>query len=116
MSHKILIADDHRDSAESLALLLQFLGHETRFALDGQEALRVAEQFHPDVIILDINMPKLDGYGVTMRLRELHDGEQQIIAMTAADKLETSEKAEQAGFDNWLVKPVDLEVLQRLMA
>ncbi len=70
-AHRILVADDNADSAESMALLLGFDGHEVRCATDGVEALRLYEEFRPDVVVLDISMPLMDGYEVARRIRAL---------------------------------------------
>jgi PAS domain S-box-containing protein len=115
--HCILVADDNKDAAATLALLLKLLGHETRTAHDGIEALEVAEKFRPDVVLLDIGMPRLNGYDTARRLRQESWGrELLIVALTGwgqeADRLRSSS----AGFDLHLVKPVDVAEIQRLLA
>jgi PAS domain S-box-containing protein len=116
-SQRILVADDNKDAATTLALLLKLLGHETRTANDGIEALEVAGQFRPDVVLLDIGMPRLNGYDTARRLREEPWGrELLLVALTGwgqeADRLKSSS----AGFDLHLVKPVDVADIQRLLA
>ncbi len=115
MKHKILIADDHRDTAETLAAVLEFLGHEVRCAFDGGQALRLASDFKPDVVVLDINMPVANGYEVAQQLRAQEQGRQLIIAMTGASPRETADKAKDAGFDVHLTKPVDIDVIENVL-
>ena len=76
---RILVVDDNRDAAASLAMMLSLLGHDTRMAHDGLEALEQAEAFRPDVILLDIGLPKLNGYDVCRRIRENPWGQGMII-------------------------------------
>ena len=114
---KILVADDDQDSAESLAMLLQMMGHEVRSALNGLEALAVAAAFEPDLIVLDIGMPGLDGYEVCRRIRQQAWGRVVVIAaLTGWSRDEDKARSEQAGFDRFLVKPVDPKVLEDLIA
>jgi two-component system CheB/CheR fusion protein len=116
---RILVVDDNYDAGNCLALLLNRFGHETRLAEDGLEGLEVAEAFRPDVILLDIGMPRLNGYEAARRLRELPWGtEVRLIALTGWGQEEDRKKSRAAGFDAHLVKPVDqatlLETLARL--
>lgn len=116
-SSRILVADDNVDSAESMALLLNLLGHEVRTAHDGLEALTLAKEFLPTVILLDIGMPKLNGYETCRQLREQPWGEEAtIIAMTGWGQDEDRRRSQEAGFTHHLVKPVDPAVLQKLLA
>jgi CheY-like chemotaxis protein len=113
---RILVADDNEDAAMSLALILSMLGHETRTARNGLEALEIAEQFQPEVVLLDIGMPKLNGYDTARRLRQKTDGAQLLlVALTGwgqeADRLRSTD----AGFDSHLIKPVDVAQIQRLL-
>lgn len=115
---RILIADDNHDAADSMAMVLEFLGYETCTAYDGQQAVDQARTFSPDVVILDINMPVMDGYAAASALR-MTGGERVIlVALTGASAIETPDKARQHGFDAHFSKPLagdDLEaVLQRL--
>lgn len=114
-THKILIADDHPDIAETLATLLAFFGHEVRCAFNGEQALKMADEFEPDVVILDINMPIADGYQVARTLRATRNGKQLIIAMTGASHRETAQKAQDAGFDVHMTKPVSVEEIESLL-
>ena len=113
---RILVVDDNVDAASTLDLLLRSLGHETRVAHDGAKALDIAAEFRPEVILLDIGMPGLDGYEVARRLRAMNHGQTfRIVAVTGwgqeADRMKTKE----AGFDLHLVKPVDLGVLEKVL-
>jgi len=115
---RILITDDNRDSAESLAMLLQLSGHEARTAADGEEALAAAQAFRPEVIFLDIGLPRgMDDYEVARRLRQLAGLETAVlVAMTGYGQDEDRERSRKAGFDHHLVKPADLEQVGRLLS
>jgi two-component system CheB/CheR fusion protein len=119
MSHtsRILVADDNHDSAESLGMLLELAGHQVRLAYDGQEALDAAGLFLPDVMLLDIGLPKLDGFEVASRLRQdpRYDG-MLLVAVTGYGTDGDRERARAAGFDHHLVKPVDPKELRELIA
>jgi CheY-like chemotaxis protein len=116
MAHRILVADDNKDAAATLALLLKLLGHETRVANDGVEALEVAGQFRPDVVLLDIGMPKLNGYDTARRLRQESWGrELLLVALTGWGQEGDRLKSSSAGFDLHLVKPVNVAEIQRLL-
>ena len=99
----------------SLAMLLKMWGHETRLAFDGTEALQVAEEYQPDVVVLDIGLPGLDGYEVARRLRGQIDGAHILIAaVTGYGQEQDRSRSQQAGFDAHLVKPVVLAALHAL--
>jgi CheY-like chemotaxis protein len=112
---KILIADDHQDTAETLAGVMAFLGHEVRCAFDGGQALGLASEFEPDVVMLDINMPVADGYEVARSLRATGRGRLLIIAMTGARSIETAQKAKDAGFDVHMTKPVAIADIEGIL-
>lgn len=113
---KILVVDDNKDSAESLATLLMLSGHEARTAFDGLSALEEAQTFLPDVMLLDIGLPKLDGYEVAHRLREGPERHRMLLlAMTGYGQEEDRRRTRDAGFDHHLVKPVDLDKLRELL-
>jgi CheY-like chemotaxis protein len=120
MSHtplRVLVVDDNHDGADSLLLILQAYGHEARAAYDGESALRLARSFRPDVVLLDIGMPGLDGYEVARRLRRdegLHDA--LLVALSGWGEEEARRLSAEAGFDVYLLKPADLGQLQRLLA
>ena len=116
-SRRILIVDDNQDAATSLARILELLGHETRVAFDGVEALEAAETFEPDVAILDIGMPGLNGYEACRRMRERPwAGGTSFIALTGWGQEQDKRRASEAGFAFHLVKPVDSQDLDRLLA
>lgn len=105
---RILIVDDNRDAASSLATMMQLMGNETCTAYEGDEAVRVADEFRPDVILLDIGLPKLSGYEVCRCIRrQSWGGRTVIIALTGWGQDDDKRKAKDAGFDHHLVKPVD---------
>lgn len=116
-SRRILIADDNRDGAESLALLLQLSGHQVHVAHTGVESLDMALRLRPEIAILDIGMPGLNGYEVARRIRrERWSAQIVLIAVTGWGQLDDKREALAAGFDHHLTKPVDPEVLERLFA
>lgn len=87
VSRKILIADDNHDAAVSLGMLLELMGHETRMAHDGAEAVEIAEHFHPDVVLLDLGMPKLDGYEAARRIAARPWARSSVlVAVTGGDR------------------------------
>ncbi|HEV2845980.1 MAG TPA: response regulator, partial [Thermoanaerobaculia bacterium] len=113
---RILVVDDNQDSADSMVMMLQLLGNDVRIAHDGVEAVKAAEQFRPQVILMDIGMPKLNGYDATRRIREQPWGrEMVIIALTGWGQEADRAKSREAGCDGHLVKPVDLSDLKKLL-
>jgi signal transduction histidine kinase/DNA-binding response OmpR family regulator len=113
---RILIVDDNRDSAESLAMLLRVRGHEVRTAYDGRKSLGVAEEYRPDVVILDIGLPGLDGYTVARALRaQAAFRDALLVALTGYGAEEDRRACYRSGFDAHLVKPVDLVPLLGLL-
>ena len=106
-SQRILVADDNRDAAEALSLQLQLAGHDVRTAHDGIEALTVAKTFDPEIVLLDIGMPKMDGYEVARQLR-LRPSSRRVtlIALTGWGQQQDRDRTADAGFDAHLVKPV----------
>jgi CheY-like chemotaxis protein len=116
-SLSILVVDDNRDVAESLALLLEMDGHQVQIANDGQAALEMARSVRPDVILLDIGLPGMDGYAVAKALRQSPELKQmQLFALTGYGQPEDREKSLVAGFNEHLVKPTDFEKLRKLLA
>jgi CheY-like chemotaxis protein len=115
---RILIVDDNDDAAMSIAELLAELGHEVRVAHDGPSALDQARRFRPEVCLLDIGLPVMDGYELARRLREsraLPEGAR-IIAVTGYGQDADRRRSTEAGFSAHVVKPVDLEVLTHVVA
>jgi signal transduction histidine kinase len=116
-STRILVADDNEDGVETLKLLLTMLGNEVCTARDGVEALEAAKNFEPSIAILDLGMPRVDGYEAARRIRELPGAAaMKLIALTGWGQQEAQRRSREAGYDHHLVKPVDLDVLQRLLA
>jgi signal transduction histidine kinase/ActR/RegA family two-component response regulator len=114
---RILVADDNRDAATSLALLLEMEGHDVRRAYDGVEAVAIADEFRPDVALLDIGMPRLDGYGAARELRGREWAKDMLLlALTGWGQNEDKRLAREAGFDRHLTKPVDPDILRNLVA
>jgi PAS domain S-box-containing protein len=114
---RVLVVDDSRDGAASLAMMLSLWGHDTRTAHDGLEAIELAEAFRPEVVLLDIGLPKLNGYDTCRRIREQAWGKGMVmVAVTGYGQEEDKKKAEAAGFDYHLTKPLAPEALQRLLA
>lgn len=108
--------DDNRDSAELLAVLLEHDGHETRLAADGLEALERAAPFAPEIVLLDIGLPKLNGYETCRRLRALKPDEVvTIVALSGWGQAEDRRRWHDAGFDAHLVKPVEYQALTALL-
>jgi CheY-like chemotaxis protein len=107
---RILVADDNRDAAASLATLLALDGHEIRVAHDGSVAVEAAEAFRPDIVLLDIGMPKLNGYEVAQRIRAAPWGQSMmLIAVTGWGQSEDKRRAHEAGFNQHFTKPLDLD-------
>ena len=114
---RILVVDDNRDAAATLALLLELTGHDVRTAHDGLEALAMASEFRPDVVLLDIGLPKLNGYEVARRIRRQPRGQGVVlIAITGWGQEEDKRQSQDAGFDQHIVKPVDPGTLLKLLA
>ena len=114
---RVLVVDDNRDAAISLTMLLQMAGHETRTAHDGVEALDAAAAFRPDFVLLDIGLPKLNGYEVARKIRGEPWGKDiALIALSGWGQDEDRRKSREAGFDGHLIKPVDYATLTKLLA
>ena len=112
---KVLIAEDNCDGAESLQRLIQTWGHHAEAMHDGLQAVQFAEVFEPDVAILDINMPVMDGYTAARLLRRAH-AQVLLIAMTGSAHVETPLRAREAGFHHHFEKPIDLTELKALLS
>jgi PAS domain S-box-containing protein len=116
-TNRILIADDNRDAAESMGMLLRLMGNDVRTVFDGMEAVEEAETFRPDVILLDIGMPKLNGYEAARRIRQKGWSQgTKLVALTGWGREDDKHKAAEAGFDRHFTKPIDPAVLERLIA
>lgn len=116
VKRRILVVDDNRDGAESLAMMLQLVGTEIAMAHDGDEAIEQAERFWPDLILMDVGMPHMDGLEATRRIREQTWGRRAtIIALTGWGQDADRERSRAAGCDAHLVKPVNLSELEKVM-
>jgi PAS domain S-box-containing protein len=116
-SLRILVVDDNRDAADSLTRLLRLMGNDTRTAYDGVQGVAVAEEFRPDVVLLDIGLPKLNGYEACRRIREQPWGKKAIIiAVTGLGQHDDRRSSHDAGFDHHMVKPADPQELMKLLA
>ncbi len=114
---RILVVDDNHDSALSMAMMLSIMGHDTRTAHDGESAVETAEAFQPEVVLLDIGLPKLNGYEVAQRIREKPWGAAMyLIAVTGWGQDVDRQRAEAAGFDAHLTKPASPDDIRRLLA
>ena len=113
---RILVVDDNRDSADSLTLILGMLGNEVRTAYDGVEAVESAAAFRPELVFLDIGLPRLNGYDAARRIRQQPGGATMtLVALTGWGQEDDRRRSREAGFDHHLVKPVDPLELERLL-
>lgn len=114
---RILVVDDNKDSADSLKMLLRLKGNDIRTAYDGLEAVEVAASFRPELVLLDIGLPKLNGYDVARRIRQQPWGRDMVlVALTGWGQEEDRRRSQEAGFNFHIVKPVELEALEKLLA
>ncbi len=114
--HRILIVDDNEASAKTLGWTLEILGHDIRLAHDGQQALSIAENYKPNVVLLDIGLPGMNGYEICRALRQNPAlANTAIIAQTGWSQKEHRDRSKEAGFDHHLVKPIHMETLQELL-
>lgn len=113
---RILLVDDDPDSSEPLSLLLQSKGHETRVATDGAQAISVADEFKPNCVLLDLGLPRMDGYEVARRLRDRPYGSDVVlVALTGWAGRDIRSRAAEAGFDYHIVKPVNWEEVEKIV-
>lgn len=113
---RVLVVDDNRDAAESLAAILQLRHADVRVCFDGSAALAEACQFRPDAAILDLNMPGMDGFTLADELRRRLGPAMLLVALTGASDDDTRRRSQNAGFDTHLVKAGDLSDLDQLLA
>jgi signal transduction histidine kinase/ActR/RegA family two-component response regulator len=113
---RVLVVDDNRDGAETLAAVLEFMGATPRIAHDGEEALRAAREFAPQLVLLDIGLPGMDGYETARRLRELPGQRPRLVALTGYGSEQDKQRALEAGFDEHHVKPLAPDITQDLLA
>jgi two-component system, chemotaxis family, CheB/CheR fusion protein len=115
-SRRILVVDDNRDAADTLGELLSLGGHDVRIAYDGEQAVRVARDYKPDVVLMDLGLPKLDGFEAAAAMREEAWAHQTVlIATTGAGRADDAHKAVAAGFDQHMLKPIDPQLLLRVL-
>jgi PAS domain S-box-containing protein len=116
-SLRILVVDDNKDGADSLGMMLRLMGHETRTAYDGEAGVEAAHEFRPDVILLDIGLPRLNGYDACRRIREQRWGQTMIlVAVTGWGQDDDRRKSRDAGFNHHLVKPVESRALMEIFS
>jgi CheY-like chemotaxis protein len=113
---RILVVDDSVDSAETLGELLKIWGHDVRLAHDGPGAVAAARDYRPEVVLLDIGLPGIDGFAVATQLRKEGIGGRMLVALTGYGEQQDRDRAQQVGFDHHLVKPIDPDTLQKLLA
>jgi CheY-like chemotaxis protein len=114
---RVLIVDDNEDAANSLAMILNLGGHETASVYTAADALQRAAAFRPDVVLLDIGLPGMDGYEVAQKMRELPGlRDIRLVAVTGYGRADDRLRARDAGFDDHLTKPVEFAVLERALA
>jgi len=111
----ILFVDDSRDSADSLATFFKLLGHHTEVAYDGDSAVELTQQFHPDIAFIDLQMPMLDGFDTAREFRARLGEKPVLIALTGQDWERTGNEADRAGFDGYLQKPAQASALAKLV-
>jgi PAS domain S-box-containing protein len=113
---RVLVVDDNADAAESMSALLQLLGHEARVAHDGQQAIEIAREFEPELILMDIGMPGMDGLEATSRIRALPlDKQPVVIAVSGWNQDSAAAESRKAGIDRHIVKPIDLDGLVKAL-
>jgi len=114
---RVLVVDDLKSSAETMAMFFEIEGHEVRVAFDGIEAVDAAREISPDVVFMDIEMPRMDGYEAARQIRLLPGGQSAtLIALSGWGQDETADKVSAAGFDLHLCKPVAPDELRRILA
>ena len=117
LSLRILVVDDNQDSAESLAMMLELLGHEVRSATDGLTGLEAARVFLPEVMFLDIWMPRVSGYDLARSIREQQWGRDvSLVALSGWERDDDQRRVQEAGFNHQLVKPVDFDAMLALLS
>jgi two-component system CheB/CheR fusion protein len=113
---RILIVDDNRDAAETMAMLIQAIGHEARMVHEGSAAAKAARSYAPDLVLLDIGLPGMDGYQVARQFKGYDDLRHiRLAAATGYGQDQDRKRAVEAGFDEFLVKPISFESLQKLI-
>jgi CheY-like chemotaxis protein len=115
--YRILVVDDNRDGADSLARMLRLMGHEIHTAYDGEKAIEMADALRPEIVLLDIGMPKMNGHDAARLIRQQPWGKHMLlIALTGWGREEDRRQTEEAGFNHHLVKPIDARTLLDVLA
>ena len=113
---RVLVVDDNADSAHSLSALLAAMGHEVREAHDGAAAIQVVQNFHPQLVFMDIGLPRMDGLQTTIEIRKLPlEAQPLIVALTGWGQEIDHQRSRDAGIAHHLTKPIDQQVLQRVL-
>jgi signal transduction histidine kinase len=115
-SCRVLVAEDIPDAAEMMRLMIRFMGHEVRIAADGVEAVEMAREFDPQIALLDIGMPRMDGYEAARQIRAAMGGRVVLVALTGFGQEDDQRRAYEAGFDRHVTKPAEPDVLEELIA
>ncbi|MET0291629.1 MAG: response regulator [Steroidobacteraceae bacterium] len=114
---RILVADDNVDAGDALAMLLELQGHEVKIARDGHSAVKLAAEFRPDIALLDIGMPGMDGFATARAIRAEDWGKDlYLVALTGYSQPADRERANLAGIDVFIVKPVEMATLEQVCA
>jgi CheY-like chemotaxis protein len=113
---RILVVDDNQDSADTLAKLLHIMGNEVSTAYDGLGAVEAATAFRPNLVLLDIGLPKLNGYDAARRIQDQRGGDEIVlVALTGWGQEHDRRRSKEAGFDQHMTKPVEYETLKKLL-
>jgi DNA-binding response OmpR family regulator len=113
---RLLVVEDHEDTAEMYRMLLELAGHEVRVARTGEQGLALLRDAPPDVVLIDVGLPDIDGYALARRVRAEPGGDRpHLVALTGHASTDDRDRARQAGFDHYFSKPVDLEALTALL-
>jgi two-component system, chemotaxis family, CheB/CheR fusion protein len=113
---RVLVVDDNQDSADSLRMLLELEGHQVESVYTAHSALERAQSYHPEVVLLDLGLPGIDGYEVARRMRALPGFEAvRLVALTGFGQPDDKKRSRSAGFDGHLVKPVEFALLQQVL-
>jgi CheY-like chemotaxis protein len=114
-TRRILVVDDNVDSAEMVAAMVSMWGHDVRVANDGEAALLVARDYHPEVVLLDLGLPDIDGFEVARKLKEEKLVGRLLVAVSGYGQPEDRARTRAAGFDEHLTKPIDPQVVRQVI-